>query len=148
MKKVVSGVLCDTDTARLIGAYENSNRGDFHFYREELYRTKSGRYFLYGEGYAASPYARQVAPREWAPGESIKLMSPEAAKQWAEENLSGDDYIAAFGEPEEEDRQQISIAIAPVTRERLEALKKLKKMPFGEIVDRAIAKAAEEAGLS
>lgn len=138
MKKVVKGVLCDTTTARLIGEYQHSNRNDFHFFREELYRTKSGRYFLYGEGHAASPYARKVAQSEWAPGESIKLMPPEAARQWAEENLSGDDYIAAFGEPEED--AQYSVSIDAATKHRLDKLKTKTGKSLKQLIAEAVKK--------
>ena len=133
MKKVVQGVLCDTTTARLVGEFQHSNRNDFHFYREELYRTKSGKYFIHGEGHAASPYARKVAQSEWAPGEAIKLLPPEAARQWAEDHLDAGEYIAAFGEPEE----MSSVLIAEETKGKLVELKR----KTGKDIDRLIADA-------
>lgn len=133
MKKVVQGVLCDTDTAKMLGEYEHDCKSSFHWYVERLYRTKSGKYFLHGEGHAASPYAKKVAQSEWAPGEAIKLLPPEAARQWAEDHLDAAEYISAFGEPEE----MSSVLIAEETKEKLVNLKR----KTGKDIDRLIAEA-------
>lgn len=135
MKKVVSGVLCDTDTAKMLGEYEHDHKSSFHWYVERLYRTKSGKYFIHGEGHAASPYAKKVAQSEWAPGEAIKLMPPEAARQWAEDHLDAGEYIAAFGEPEE----MSSVLIAEETKGKLVELKR----KTGKDIDRLIAEAVD-----
>ena len=133
MKKVISGVLCDTDTAKVLGEYEYDCKSSFHWYTERLYRTKSGKYFLHGEGHAASPYAKKVAQSEWAPGEAIKLLPPEAARQWAEDHLDAGEYIAAFGVPEE----MSSVLIADETKTKLVELKRRT----GKDIDRLIAEA-------
>lgn len=135
MKKVVQGVLCDTDTAKMLGEYEHDCKSSFHWYVERLYRTKSGKYFIHGEGHAASPYARKVAQSEWAPGETIKLMPPEAARQWAEDHLDAAEYIAAFGEPEE----MSSVLIAEGTKDKLVELKR----KTGKDIDRLITEAID-----
>lgn len=135
MKKVISGVLCDTETAKVLGEYEREHKSSFHWYVERLYRTKSGKYFIHGEGHAASPYARKVAQNEWAPGEAIKLLPPEAARQWAEDHLGAAEYIAAFGVPEE----MSSVLIAEETMAKLEALKR----KTGKDIDRLIAEAID-----
>lgn len=138
MKKVISGVLCDTKTARLLGEYQYSNRRDFYYWREELYRTKSGRYFLYGEGGPASRYAEVVGQNEWSSGEKIELLPPEAAKQWAEEHLDGDEYIAAFGIPEE-DAEHISVAISAKTKAVLDDLKSRTGKTLRQLIEEAVA---------
>lgn len=135
MKKVISGVLCDTDTAKMLGEYEHDCKSSFYWYVERLYRTKSGKYFIHGEGHAASPYARKVAQSEWAPGEAIKLLPPEAARQWAEDHLDAGEYIAAFGEPEE----MSSVLIADETKTKLVELKR----KTGKDIDRLIAEAVD-----
>ena len=135
MKKVISGVLCDTDTAKVLGEYEHEHKSSFHWYVERLYRTKSGKYFLHGEGHAASPYAKKVAQSEWAPGEAIKLIPPEVARLWAEEHLDAGEYIAAFGEPEE----MSSVLIAEETKKKLVELKR----KTGKDIDRLITEAID-----
>lgn len=135
MKKVISGVLCDTETAKMLGEYEHEHKSSFHWYTERLYRTRSGKYFLHGEGHAASPYAKKVTQCEWAPGEAIKLMPPEAARQWAEDHLDAGEYIAAFGEPEE----MSSVLISEETKTKLVELKR----KTGKDIDRLIAEAVD-----
>lgn len=137
MKKIVQGVLCDTSTAKYLGKASYLGDRDFAHWNEELYRTKSGKYFLYGEGGPASRYAVTIGQNEWSGGEKIQLLSRETAMKWAEEYLDGDEYIAAFGNPEE--TEKATLVILPIkTRERLEALKRETGMAFSEIIARAI----------
>ena len=134
MKKVISGVLCDTETAKVLGEYEHEHKSSFHWYVERLYRTKSGKYFIHGEGHAASPYARK---------EQIKLLPPEAAKQWAEENLDGDEYIAAFGEPDEGD-EPVVLTIDSATKRRLDRLKESTGKAIKQLVAEAVIRYSGE----
>lgn len=137
MKKVIQGVLCDTATAKYIGSASYLGDRDFAHWNEELYRTKSGKYFLYGEGGPASRYAVTIGQNEWSGGEKIQLLSRETAMKWAEEYLDGDEYIAAFGNPEEAEKA-MSVILPLKTRERLEVLKAETGMTFSEIIARAI----------
>ena len=98
MKKVLGGHVYDTSKAKKLGSFEAScGCSDFHYYEEELYRTKSGYYFLYGTGNAASPYARQVETNTWSSGEKILPLTEKEAKEWAEDHLDGDEYETIFG---------------------------------------------------
>ena len=137
MKKVIQGVLCDTSTAKHLGSASYLGDRDFAHWNEELYRTKSGRYFLYGEGGPASRYAVTVGQNEWSGGEKIQLLSRETAMKWAEEYLDGDEYITAFGDPEETEKA-MSVILPLKTRERLEVLKAETGMTFSEIIARAV----------
>jgi len=59
MKKIIEGVVYNTETAELLAENWNGcDRSNFHFLNEGIYRTKKGRYFLFGEGGAASKYAK------------------------------------------------------------------------------------------
>ena len=137
MKKVIQGVLCDTSTAKHLGSASYLGSRDFAHWSEELYRTKSGKYFLYGEGGPASRYAVTIGQNEWSGGEKIQLLSRETAMEWAEEHLDGDEYIAAFGNPEETEKA-MSVILPLKTRERLEVLKAETGMTFSEIIARAV----------
>lgn len=101
MKKIISGKLYSTETAKLVGEHSYSYPGDFNYECEGLYRKKTGEYFLAGEGGANSRYSKSIGMNEWSGGEKIVPMSVGEAKEWAEENLSAEKYIAEFGEPEE-----------------------------------------------
>lgn len=67
---------------------------------ETLYRTKRGKYFLHGIGGANTKYWHQYSGGGCG-GEEIIPLSEAEAREWCEENLSGDAYIRIWGEPEE-----------------------------------------------
>lgn len=136
MKKVINGSLYDTETAKLLGEDSYSNPRDFAHWRESLYRTKSGKYFLHGEGGAMTKYAVCVAQNEWSSGEKIIPLDLDSAQKWAEEHLDGDEYVRAFGEPEE----RTTIMISAATKARLSDIKAKTGKSFGEIVAEAVAK--------
>src|SRR5690606_41772958 len=56
---------------QFIGSASYSNRTDFRFWSEELYRKKTGEFFLYGEGGPASKYGRKIEQNTWSGGEQI-----------------------------------------------------------------------------
>lgn len=144
MKKVVSGVLCDTDTAKMLGEYEHDCKSSFHWYVERLHRTKSGKYFLHGEGHAASPYARKVTQSEWAPGEAIKLLPPEAARQWAEDHLDAAEYISAFGESPDEGDEPVVLTIDSATKRRLDRMKEATGKSIKQLAAEAVIRYSGE----
>ena len=136
MKKVINGALYDTETAKLLGENSYSNPRDFAHWRESLYRTKSGKYFLHGEGGAMTKYAVSVGQNEWSGGEKIIPLDLDSAQKWAEEHLDGDDYLAAFGEPEE----RTTVMISAATKARLSDIKAKTGKSFGDIIADAVAK--------
>ena len=127
MKKIINGRKYDTDTAVYLGSYEHDFRSSFRWYMEDLYRKKTGEFFIYGEGHAASPYARSSYDGGFDPGEAIRPLSYEEAQAWAEKYLSTDKYEKIFGEvSEDENRTTLSISMASSTAEvaRREAAKR------------------------
>lgn len=113
MKKVIEGKLYNTETAQELGYVEPAgyNSSDFNYFRETLYRTKSGKYFLHGEGHGNSRYG------EWHGnsggwGEQIRPYTPVEAREWAEEHLDAEEYAKAFGEPEEASDSKVVLNIS------------------------------------
>lgn len=103
MKKIIKGKVYDTETAKKVASwYSSYARNDFHYYEEELYQKKTGEYFLYGEGNAASPYSKSCGQNEWCGSEKITPMTFNEAQEWAEKHLDGDEYCEIFGEPDED----------------------------------------------
>ena len=99
MKKIINRKLYDTDTATLIGEYDNGFE-DFLHIQEKLYQKKNGEYFLLGEGGARTEYcSMDGTSRDW--GYEIILFSKKEAMDWSEENLTADEYIQIFGNPGE-----------------------------------------------
>ena len=99
MKKIKNGKLYDTDTAKSIGSYQYLGESDFHYVYEELYRKKTGEYFLYGEGGPASRWASYNGDGYWA-GEDIRPLTDEQAREWAEEHMDADEYLKYFNAEE------------------------------------------------
>lgn len=121
MKKIIDGAVYNTETAKELGSLHNGSRG-FAWSKETLYRTKSGKYFLHGEGGPQTQYG------DWhgntgSDGERIRPMSPQEARQWAEEKLEADEYAALFGEPDEaaDGREALNLTVpAEIKRKLLE----------------------------
>ena len=138
MKKVIKNSVYDTETAAKVGEYDSGHQyNDFHYFEETLYRTKSGKYFLYCYGGANSRYG------EWhgntgSSGESIRAMPYNDATEWAQEHLSGDEYIKAFGEPEEGDKAQTAFWLSGAARKRLDIIRAETGESLSAIVERLI----------
>ena len=97
MKKRIDTLLYDTDTAKKIASYEAPYpRSDIQYYEEELYKKRTGEYFLYGSGNARSPYAEQVygETSAWEDGEKIVPLSYEEAQKWFEKANNENDELA------------------------------------------------------
>lgn len=120
MKKVINGSLYNTETARELGNWDNGEYGSFGYCEETLYRTKSGKYFIHGEGGANSRYSRQTGSNSWSGGEKIITCTYDEAREWAEKNLDGDDYISAFGEPEEDGTEACLIRLPAALKTQLD----------------------------
>lgn len=74
MKKVISKIEFDTDTATLVKAYSFGEFGDPAGYEEDLYQTSNGLYFLHVVGGETSPY----------PTEDIVRLAKTKLKAWME----------------------------------------------------------------
>jgi len=88
MQKIIGGRLYDTDKAIRLGGWRSWPifGGDLYAHAESLYMAPSGAYFVVKEGFINSDKC------------NVLPLSENDARMWAEENLSVDDYIKAFGE--------------------------------------------------
>lgn len=103
MKKIISGKLYNTDTARQVGSWDNNITDRLYWVNETLYQKQRGEFFLHGEGGPGSKYAEPSGQGSWSSGEKIIPLSYDAAQAWAEEYLDANAYQAAFGPVEEDD---------------------------------------------
>jgi hypothetical protein len=138
MKKVINGRVYSTETAKKLGSVEPNgyNPRDFTYFCETLYQTKSGAYFLHGEGHANSRYGIwQGNTGSW--GEKIMPMSPDDAREWAKTNLDGDEYTAIFGEPEEasDSRVPLNLTVSAELKTRLMRLREDTGKSISQIVE-------------
>lgn len=119
MKKIISGKKYDTDTAKKVGEYWSSNDlRDFHWWSETLYQKKTGEFFLFGRGNAASKYRESCGNNTWSSGSHIEPLDYEAAQKWAEEYLTADEYEDIFGEiTDDETAVTISVRVTAAAAE-------------------------------
>ena len=96
MKKVIRGLRYDTETATRVGNDSYSNFGDFQYWCEELYRTSTGNWFLYGEGGAKSKFAKAIGQNEIGGGNDITPLTRSDALAWLEAHNSDSDAIAEY----------------------------------------------------
>ena len=101
MKRIINGKRYDTETATLMGDAGHSYPSDFEYWREELYRKKTGEFFIHGIGGAMSKYSRSVDCNTFTGGEEIIPLTTKEAQKWVEKYLSAEEYEQIFGEVEE-----------------------------------------------
>ncbi len=144
MKKIISGAKYDTETAKKLGSDSFSDTRDFNHWVEQLYRTKSGKYFLYGSGGPMSRYAEVTGQNQWSGGSKIISMDRQAAQEWAEKHLSADEYEDAFGEVTEgEEKEALNLNISPVLKAKLWELAEKKKITISALVEKILMEAVK-----
>ena len=133
MKKILNGRVYDTETATLIGKKDNGDSAASLWFSEiELYRKKTGEYFTYlsrcGGGIDAS--------------HPISPVSYDAAKEWAEKNLSADIFIAEFGKPDEsnDEKQKLNLNLSAKSINKIKRLSQIQGKSVSQIIDDIIEK--------
>ena len=123
MVKIIKGRKYDTNTAHEVGTYSNAGGWrDFSHFEETLYVKRTGEYFLFGEGGPMTKYRETVGQNEWSGGSKIIPMDYDEAREWAEKNLSAEEYEAEFGEVEEDDSRAALTITLPAAM--IDALKR------------------------
>lgn len=140
MKRIIKGKVYDTETAKKVASwYSSYARNDFHYYEEELYQKKTGEFFLYGDGNAASPYSKSCGQNEWCGSEKIVPLTFAEAQEWAEKHLDGEDYCEIFGEPDEEAEDVLlGIRVSAVAAAKLKRIAAKTGKPQNRIVEELI----------
>lgn len=142
MKKIIDGALYNTETAKKIGTWSNGlSYSNFSHCVESLYLTKSGKYFIHGQGGPNSKYSKSAGNNLWTGGEHIVPMSPQAARDWTEEKLEADEYIALFGEPEEaaDGRETLNLTVPAGVKRKLEKMREDTGKSISQIITEAFA---------
>ena len=128
MKKIINGKEYDTKTAELVGSWSNKRpTSEFDYCCEELYRKRTGEFFIHGDGGASSKYAVSYGNGSWGGGEKITPLTYESAQKWAEDHLSGEKYESIFGEVAEDESKitvTLSLSAAAVERAKRTAAQK------------------------
>lgn len=141
MRKILKNKVYDTDTAKKVAEYDSDYpKNDFNWYREELYLKKTGEYFLYGEGYAASPYAEYIHSAGYGAGEKIIPLTYDEAREWAEESISAEEYEAIFGEVSEGEDTLLGFMIDKDLKHKLDQEVQKTGQSKQEIINHALDK--------
>lgn len=133
MKKIIKNKVYDTETAKLLGEYEfeYASRSDLTWYSEKLYQKRTGEFFLYGEGNAASTYSNRNG--------AITPLSYDEAAEWGEQKLDADKYIGIFGEPEEDDsKRSLNLYLTIETIARLRQAAAKAEMSIGDFIAKMV----------
>ncbi len=137
MNKVIRGKRYNTDTARLVGAWEANEPKDSDLWlREELYQKRGGEFFVVGQGGSMTEYAQFSVNGTDKPGVELRPITPDEASSWAEDHLTGDEYEEIFGEVAEDgSRDRICITLPASTIEELRKGAQLKNVQLSKHVE-------------
>lgn len=136
----------DTETAKKLGEYRHGY--DDAGYTEELYKKRTGEYFLHGAGGPASPWAEPVegAAGAYSGGEGIRPITYEQAQKWFEIANNDDDSLATdevynheFGKPKKnEPKETTSIRLSRTAKRKLEKMASQQNISQSEIIENMI----------
>lgn len=133
MKKIINGKRYDTQTAKPVGYTSYSTPGDLSYWSEDLYRKRTGEYFIHGQGGPMSKYSERIRENEWGYGHEIRPLSLEEAQEWAEKHLDAEEYEKIFGEVEE-GKVQVSTWIEKSVKEKMDKLSNEKGFTIADII--------------
>lgn len=140
MKKIINGKKYDTETATEVGFWKNmGDTRNFGYVCEILYRKRTGEYFLYGEGNAASKYAKSLGDNTWCGGETITPLTIDSAREWAEKHLDSDEYEKEFGEVSEDETFVIYARVDGATKSKLRRYMEDTGLNASQAIERIIA---------
>lgn len=146
MKKIINNKVYDTKTAQKVGEWDNGQWDNkLYICTEELYRKKTGEFFLYGYGGPGSKYAKAQGNNNWTSGEKIIPLSYKAAQKWAEEHLDGEDYEKIFGKiQEDETKTTITIYLKTAKAEKYKRNAAIKGTSLTTYIEETLDKATTE----
>ena len=104
--KIINGKKYDTETAKLVAYADNGKSvGDCWYSCEELYKKKTGEYFLHVpcSGFVSDFFRDIQEDRHYNGLKSLEIipLSIEKAQEWMQEMMSASEYEAEFGTVEE-----------------------------------------------
>lgn len=138
MEKIINGKRYNTDTAKNVGYWCANITDGLYRVEETLYRKRTGEFFLLGSGGPRTKYAEWTETGNLCSGEKIIPLSEEAAREWAEESLSPEEYEAAFDV--QEGRVYRSISLTERAAEKAEAQAKENGLSFSAYIEKLIMK--------
>lgn len=110
MKRIIKGKEYDTRVSKMIGKHVEFGNCLKCYMLQTLYLTKTGNYFLYGEGcplvgnsvflghvlFGAQSIENLLPTGQCPTGKGIAPISDTDAKEWAKKYLSDEEFAAGF----------------------------------------------------
>ena len=143
MKRIINGRRYDTQTAKRVGYTSYSTPGSLGYWSEDLYRKKTGEYFLHGQGGPMSKYSQSVGENEWTGGKEIIPLTLEEAQAWVEKNLNGEMYEEIFGKVKE-NKVQVSTWIEKGIKAEIDKLRDEKDFTIADIIKAGVKDLKEQ----
>lgn len=141
MRKRIDTLMYDTETAKKLGEYDSDTPvNDFSHYHEELYKKRTGEYFLHGEGGPDSPYAQSAYKQDgFVGGEDIKPITFEEAKEWAQKTDNDELYKKEFDTiDDDEEKILTSLSLHKTAKRKLEQLAQKQGISQSDVVENMI----------
>lgn len=136
MKKIIKNKVYDTATATFLFRADRNPGDKLYSVSELLYRKKTGEYFLHGYGGPGSKYAEPIGNNSWSGGETLIPLSYSAAREWAEENLTGEEYKRIFGPVAEDDsRVTVNICLHAANAEKAKRTAAARGISLSALID-------------
>lgn len=104
LKKIINGKTYNTSTASLLSTYAyDKTRDEYAWQWEYLYQTRSGAFFLVGEGLSGyTPFGALLpGTNDYIRGHALLPLEVHQAKKWLEIRDCVEDYAEIFGMPGE-----------------------------------------------
>lgn len=103
MIRVIEGKQYNTDTALVVCDISPSgfHQGDFAYEDSYLYKSKKGQFFVAGTGGPLSQWSEREGNSGMRGGSGLRLVDDDEARRLCERHGSTDEFVAAFGVPEE-----------------------------------------------
>ena len=131
MKKVLNGVLYDSDRAKQIGIHANVSGGN-KIKAETLYKTADGHYFI---------FERDMMNGVNITAGKITPLSPEESEAWAKKHLGEYPYNAEFGAAKpDKTPKMLNISHPSDLVHKLEQLRKAQGKTVAQIIESLINK--------
>ncbi|WP_215763125.1 hypothetical protein [Acetobacter sp. P1H12_c] len=108
--EIIDDCFYDTDTAEKLATVQAPELcgDDFDYYREELYRTEGGAFFLVGRGHGCTPWTYSGYP-----GHLVIPMTDASVRRWLQGRNLSYLYIRLFGMPPEAGRTEPFSVVLP-----------------------------------
>ena len=144
MNKIINNKRYNTDTARNLGEWDNGLLGtDRNYYKETLYITKSGNYFIHGYGNLNTIYGERKNEQRCISEKIMPLICQEA-KNWVAEKMNSEDIEVIFNEFDEEKDNSHKKIMLTLPFSILKSLKE-KKETTGANISWLVTKALRKA---